>query len=144
MVTFGNPPDDPSADLPRVSRKVCPAAPAVLESFRPLVKNLGDLVFPGGRTGEPLSDMSLSDVARRMDEDAEPGAPPQWRDAEGRAIGTHGVRVTFRMWSGETRCEVVEKALAQPTKGNADAAYARPDLQEKCGPLKDAWAEQCV
>jgi integrase len=123
-----------------------PAALAVLESVRPLAKGLGDLVFPSGRTGKPLSDMSLSEVVRRMNEGGEPGAPPHWRDAEGRAVVPHGFRAAFRMWAGETRPEgreVVEMALAHTIKDKAEAAYARSDRLEKRRPLMDAWAEHC-
>ena len=123
-----------------------PAALAVLETVRALAKGPADLVFPGGRANRPLSDMSLSEVVRRMNEGGEPGAPPRWRDAEGRAVVPHGFRASFRMWAGETRPEgreVVEMALAHSIKDKAEAAYARSDLLEKRRPLMDAWAEQC-
>lgn len=123
-----------------------PAALTVLEAMRPLARGPGDLVFPGGRAGKPLSDMSLSEVVRRMNEAENPGAPPRWRDAEGRAVVPHGFRASFRMWAGETRPEgreVVEMALAHTIKDKAEAAYARSDLLEKRRPLMEAWAEQC-
>ncbi len=119
-----------------------PAALAVLETVRPLSKGADDLVFPGGRANRPLSDMSLSEVVRRMNE----GAAPRWRDAEGRPVVPHGFRASFRMWAGETRPEgreVVEMALAHTIKDKAEAAYARSDLLEKRRPLMVAWAEQC-
>jgi integrase len=111
------------------------------------MKRFDDLVFPGGRQGKPLSDMALSEVVRRMNEGVEDGAPPRWRDAEGRAVVPHGFRSTFRDWAGETRPEgreVVEAALAHTIKDKAEAAYARSDLLEKRRPLMDAWAEQCA
>jgi len=123
-----------------------PAALAVLKTVRPLMQEQGDLVFPGGRTRKPLSDMALSEAVRRMNESDEPGALPRWRDAEGRAIVPHGFRASFRMWAGETRPEgreVVEMALAHTIKDKAEAAYARSDLLEKRRPLMNAWAEQC-
>ncbi len=92
-----------------------PAALAVLEDVRPLMKPSDDLVFPSGRRGKPLSDMALSEVVRRMNEHSEEGAAPRWRDAEGRTVVPHGFRSTFRDWAGETRPEgreVVEAALA--------------------------------
>jgi integrase len=122
------------------------AALAVLEEVRPLSKGADDLVFPGGRKTKPLSDMALSEVVRRMNEGGEEGAPPRWRDAEGRAVVPHGFRSTFRDWAGETRPEgreVVERALAHTIKDKAEAAYARSDLLEKRRPLMDAWAEHC-
>jgi integrase len=123
-----------------------PAALAVLAEFRPLMRQPGDLVFPGGRQGKALSDMALSEVVRRMNEGGEEGAPLRWRDAEGRAVVPHGFRSSFRDWAGETRPEgreVVEAALAHTVKDKAEAAYARSDLLEKRRPLMDAWAEQC-
>lgn len=124
-----------------------PAALAILDAVRPLMRTQDDLVFPSVRKNVPLSDMALSEVVRRMNEGGETGAPPRWRDAEGRAIVPHGFRSTFRDWAGETRPEgreVVERALAHTIKDKAEAAYARSDLLEKRRPLMDAWGEQCA
>ena len=124
-----------------------PAALAVLAEVRPLMKQAGDLVFPGGRQGKSLSDMALSEVVRRMNEGGEEGALPRWRDVEGRTVVPHGFRSTFRDWAGETRPEgreVVEAALAHSVRDKAEAAYARSDLLEKRRPLMDAWAERCA
>jgi integrase len=124
-----------------------PAALAVLMEVRPLMRQLGDFVFPGGRQNKPLSDMALSEVVRRMNEGGDEGGPPRWRDAEGRAVVPHGFRSSFRDWAGETRPEgreVVEAALAHTIKDKAEAAYARSDLLDKRRPLMDAWAEQCA
>jgi integrase len=124
-----------------------PAALAVLEDVRPLMKRSDDLVFPGGRRGRPLSDMALSEVVRRMNEHSQEGAAPRWRDAEGRTVVPHGFRSTFRDWAGETRPEgreVVEAALAHTVRDKAEAAYARSDLLEKRRPLMDAWAARCA
>jgi integrase len=124
-----------------------PAALAILAEVRPLMKQSIDLVFPGGRQKKPLSDMALSEVVRRMNDEGEGGAVPPWRDAEGRAVVPHGFRSTFRDWAGETRPEgreVVEAALAHTIKDKAEAAYARSDLLEKRRLLMDAWAEHCV
>ena len=114
-----------------------PAALAVLGEVRPLMKGPTDLVFPGGRTNVPLSDMALSEVVRRMNEGGEEGALPRWRDAEGRAVVPHGFRSSFRDWAGETRNDghdVVEAALAHTIKNKAEAAYARSDLLERRRP----------
>ena len=123
-----------------------PAALAVLGEVRPLMKGPTDLVFPGGRTNVPLSDMALSEVVRRMNEGGEEGVLPRWRDAEGRAVVPHGFRSSFRDWAGETRNDghdVVEAALAHTIKNKAEAAYARSDLLERRRPLMDAWAGHC-
>jgi integrase len=79
-----------------------PLAPAALDLLRglePLRRDGGDLVFPGGRRGKPLSDMAISEVVRRMNEGGPKGGPPRWRDAEGRAVVPHGFRATFKAWS---------------------------------------------
>ncbi len=124
-----------------------PAALALLETVRPLMRGAGDLVFPSTRRNVSLSDMALSEVVRRMNEGGEPGARPRWCDGEGRAVVPHGVRASFRMWAGETRPEgreVVEAALAHTLKDKAEAAYARSDLLEKRRALMNAWADQCA
>jgi integrase len=123
------------------------AAIDVLGEVLPLMRSSSDLVFPGSRSGSPLSDMALSEVVRRMNEGAENDSAPCWRDAEGRAVVPHGFRSTFRDWAGETRPEgreVVEAALAHAIKDKAEAAYARSDLLEKRRPLMNAWAEHCI
>ncbi|MXP63408.1 site-specific integrase [Roseomonas sp. M0104] len=123
-----------------------PAALAVLDAVAPLAKEGESLIFPSAmREGAALSDMTLSAVIRRMNEEAG-GELPRWRDAEGRAVVPHGFRSTFRDWAGETRPEgreVAEAALAHAIKGKAEAAYARSDLLEKRRPLMNAWGEWC-
>jgi integrase len=84
------------------------------------------IVFPGTK-GQPLSDMTLSAVMRRMKVDAVP----------------HGFRSTFRDWAGERTNhprEVIEHAMAHQLKDKAEAAYQRGDLFEKRRRLMDEWA----
>ena len=123
-----------------------PAALGVLHEVLPLRRKADDLVFPSVRKNTALSDMALSEVVRRMNTSNVAGAPPLWRDAEGRPIVPHGFRSTFRDWAGETRPEgreVVERALAHSIKDKAEAAYARSDLLDKRRPLMEAWEAQC-
>jgi integrase len=123
-----------------------PAALAILDVVRPLMRMPDDLVFPSVRKSVPLSDMALSEVVRRMNEGTDEGSPVRWRDAEGRPIVPHGFRSTFRDWAGETRPEgreVVERALAHTIRDKSEAAYARSDLLEKRRTLMEAWGEQC-
>ncbi len=122
------------------------AAVAVLDMVAPLAKGPGSLIFPGAREKAPLSDMTLSAVIRRMNEDAG-GDLPRWRNAEGDAVVPHGFRSTFRDWAGETRPEgreVSERALAHVVKDKAEAAYARSDLLERRRPMMEAWGEWCA
>src|SRR5690606_924424 len=70
-------------------------------------------LFPGTK-GQPLSDMSLTAVMRRMGLDAVP----------------HGFRSTFRDWAGERTGfarELAEQALAHTLTNKVEAAYRRGD-----------------
>ncbi len=100
------------------------AAVAVLESL-PRQEG-GDVVFRGTR-GQPLSDMSLTAVLRRMKVDAVP----------------HGMRSSFRDWTAEHTSfpnEVAEMALAHAVGDKVEAAYRRGDLFDKRRVMMDAWA----
>jgi integrase len=90
-----------------------------------------DFVFPGERTGGPLSEMSLAMVLRRM-------------KIEGATV--HGFRSSFRDWAAECTNfanEVCEAALAHVIENKAEAAYRRGDLFGKRRKLMDAWAAYC-
>jgi integrase len=90
-----------------------------------------NFVFPGGRLGQPLSNMAMLTVLRRM----------------GRHdLTVHGFRSTFRDWASERTnfpSEVVEMALAHAVDNKTEAAYRRGDLFEKRRRLMDNWAEFC-
>ncbi|PZP41138.1 MAG: integrase [Azospirillum brasilense] len=123
------------------------AAAALLRSQRPVDVIANALVFPGAkRISEPLSDMSLTAVLRRMN-GAEPGRPIPWQDAlQGEPITVHGFRSSFRVWAGEETHyprEIVEAALAHTLKDKVEAAYARTDLLERRRPLMEDWAQWC-
>ena len=89
-------------------------------------------VFPGGKSGKPLSGMALLMLLRRM----------------GRGdLTAHGFRSTFRDWCAEaTNClrEVAEAALAHTLKDKTEAAYQRGDLMEKRRRLMADWAVFCA
>jgi integrase len=92
----------------------------------------GDFVFPGQKTGKPLSAMALEMVLRRMKID---GAT------------VHGFRSTFRDWAAESTNftnEVCEAALAHVIENKAEAAYRRGDLFDKRHKLMEAWAAYCA
>lgn len=87
------------------------------------------LIFPG-RKGQPLSDMSLLAVMRRMEVDAVP----------------HGFRSTFRDWVGEKTnypSDVAESALAHTLESKVEAAYRRGDALEKRREMMRDWAAFC-
>ncbi len=104
-----------------------PISDAALALLNALPKMAGtDVVFPGSK-GQPLSDMTLTAVLRRMEVPAT----------------THGFRSTFRDWAGERTAhprEVIEHALAHQLKDKAEAAYQRGSLFDKRRRLMADWA----
>ncbi len=87
-----------------------------------------DLVFPGRDGDKPLSDMSLTQIMRRMGLSAVP----------------HGFRSTFSDWVAERTAypaEVREMALAHAIGSATEAAYRRGDLFDKRRRLMADWAD---
>ena len=104
------------------------AALAVLKGIRRQEHHR--LVFPGGKPGQPLSNMAMATVLRRVRVDAT----------------VHGFRSSFRDWAAETTSfsrEVCEQALAHAIPDKAEAAYRRGDLFNKRRRLRNAWARYC-
>lgn len=88
-------------------------------------------VFPGGRTGKPLSSMALLMLLRRL----------QRAD-----LTAHGFRSTFRDWCAEATNyprEAAEAALAHTLRDKTEAAYQRGDLMEKRRRLMQEWSTFC-
>ena len=74
-----------------------------------------EFVFPGAKTGKPLSNMALLMLLRRMSRDD---------------LTAHGFRSTFRDWVAERTnypTEVAEMALAHTVADKVEAAYRRGD-----------------
>ena len=102
-----------------------------------------ELVFPGVRDKQPMSDMSLAEVIRRMNE-GEDG--PGWVDDAGEEIVPHGFRSTFRDWAAEVThypSEMAEKALAHAIANATEAAYRWEDMLEKRRQMMQDWAAWC-
>jgi integrase len=100
-------------------------AMAILAAMR--AKRLNDLVFPGQKSGKPLSDMSLSAVLRRLHVDAT----------------VHGFRSSFRDWAGDATDfprELAEAALAHLVGDETERAYRRGDALKRRRELMEAWA----
>lgn len=100
-----------------------------------------ELVFPGTK-GQPLSDMSLTAVIRRMNAKA-----PVWTDKDGKTITVHGFRSTFRMWAAESTNyprEVAEHALAHQLPDVVERAYQRGTMFKKRIALMGDWAKHCA
>ena len=116
------------------------AALALLESM-PNDGNV-DVVFAGTK-GQPLSDMSLTAMIRRMNGDDK----PVWADANGEGITVHGFRSSFRMWAAETTNyprEVAEHALAHQLPDAVERAYQRGSQFAKRAALMAEWAVYCA
>ncbi|GAN76274.1 tyrosine-type recombinase/integrase [Acidisphaera rubrifaciens] len=91
----------------------------------------GAFIFPGQRTGHPLSNMALTALLRRM------------KRGE---ITVHGFRSSFRDWCAEatnTPRELAEAALAHTLRDKVEAAYQRGDFLDRRRHLMADWAEWC-
>ena len=104
---------------------------AILTEMQAARESDESFVFPGGKPGQPLSNMAFLMLLRRM----------------GRAdLTAHGFRATFKTWASERTSfqnEIVEAALAHTIGGKVEQAYRRGDLFEKRRKLMDAWANFC-
>jgi integrase len=86
-----------------------------------------DFIFHGPREADPLSNMSMAMLMRRMKVEATP----------------HGFRSSFRDWAGvrtNFARDVVELALAHQVGDDTERAYRRSSALEKRRKLMDAWA----
>lgn len=90
-----------------------------------------DLVFPGQRPKNPLSDMTLLKVMRDMET----------------GVTVHGFRSAFRDWVAEETSypgEVAEAALAHSIPNKVEAAYRRTDFLAKRRALMADWGAFCL
>jgi integrase len=91
-----------------------------------------DLLFPAPRSGEELSDMTLTKVLR---------------DRGFADVATaHGFRSSFRDWATESakvREVVAEAALAHTVRDKTEAAYRRAAYLEERKALMRRWARYC-
>ncbi len=105
-----------------------PLTGAVMAILSPLYEmRLSEYVFPGARAGRPMSDMTLTQLMRRMGETAT----------------VHGMRSALRDWAGDETAfprEVAEGALAHVVGNATERAYRRSDALEKRRALLEAWA----
>ena len=107
-----------------------PLAPEAIDVFRraeALRVPCSDLVFPGQRLKNQLSDMTLLKVMRDMET----------------GVTVHGFRSAFRDWVAEETSypgEVAEAALAHAIPNKVEAAYRRTDFLEKRRFLMREWA----
>jgi len=102
---------------------------AILEEMRAIRRD--DYVFPGGKRGRPISNMSMLMLLRRMGRDR---------------LTVHGFRSTFRTWAAERTNfprEVAEMALAHQIGDAVERVYQRADLLAKRRALAEAWSKFC-
>ena len=108
-------------------------AVGILEEMQPLrhLDKGSAFVFPGGKPGQPLSNMAFLMLLRRMKRDD---------------LTAHGFRSSFRDWAAERTnfpSEVAEMALAHTVSSKVEAAYRRGDLFERRRRLMTAWSTFC-
>ena len=99
----------------------------ILLEVKELEGQEGGLIFPGGRQGRPLSNMTHLLVLRRLEMPAVP----------------HGFRSSFRDWVIEQTnvpWAVGEAALAHNLGNSTETAYARSDLFDRRRELMEAWS----
>ena len=118
----------------------------LLESIQPYTQS-HDFIFPAPRTGEMLSDMSLTTLIRRLHEQKFKENSIGYIDPkQNRIITTHGFRSTFRDWSADKTDyprEVCEHVLAHKLPDEVEAAYLRGAYLEKRKKLMEDWAKFC-
>ncbi len=106
-----------------------PLTDAMLEIVEPLKAMHSAYVFEGQKRHEPLSNMAMLMLLRRM-------------GVEG--VTVHGFRSTFRDWASEVANaprEVAEMSLAHKVGTDVERAYARSDLLERRRALMERWSQ---
>ncbi len=101
-----------------------------------------DLIF-AGTNDKPLSDMNLTALIRRMNEQ---DPKKQWLDPAGQRITAHGFRSSFRMWAADATNyprEVAEHALAHQLADQVERAYQRGTQFKKRIALMADWGKLC-
>lgn len=105
----------------------------LIEEMSPDPAGRDGLVFPGGKPGAPLSDMSFNALMnRRMGLDN---------------VTAHGFRSSFRQWAGARTSfpwDVAEAALAHKVGSKVERAYWDGDAFEKRRHMMEAWEAFCT
>ena len=105
-------------------------AQAVLKGLRPARPRPNQLIFPGPKGG-PMSNMAMDMMLR----DLAPGFTP------------HGMRSTFRDWTGDETDyarETIEECLAHAVGDETERAYRRSDALRKRREVLEAWSAYCL
>jgi len=102
---------------------------AILEPLQAMRSNY---VFEGQKRHQPLSNMSMLMLMRRMNVGG---------------VTVHGFRSAFRDWAAEVAnapWEVAEMCLAHKVASDVERAYARSDLLDRRGELLERWSRFVV
>jgi len=105
-----------------------PLTAEMIEIIEPLQAMASKFVFEGQKRHQPLSNMAMLMLLRRM-------------KIEG--VTVHGFRSTFRDWVSETTNtprEISEMSLAHKVGSIVEQAYARSDLLDKRRLLMERWS----
>lgn len=105
-----------------------PLTDDMLAIIEPLKAIQSDFVFEGQKRHQPLSNMSMLMLLRRMNVDN---------------VTVHGFRSTFRDWASEVANaprEVAEMSLSHRVGSDVERAYARSDLIDKRRALMERWS----
>jgi integrase len=122
----------PASRMKSKRRHRVPLPDRVLEILKSLPRE-DNLVFPGGKKGQALSNMAMLECLRGMTDDA--------------GYTVHGFRSSFRDWAKERTSfprEIAELALAHVVADKSEAAYSRGDALDKRRRLMDAWSAYCA
>lgn len=99
-----------------------------------------ELVFPGRKPGEPMSDATMLRVVQRINADRQ----DKFLDPKtSKPVVVHGFRASFKTWSTEATAyprDLVETALAHAIESKTEAAYQRGDALDKRRKLMNQWA----
>lgn len=105
-----------------------PLTVEMLSILEPLKAMQSQFVFEGQKRHQPLSNMAMLMLLRRMGIEE---------------VTVHGLRATFRDWASEVANaprEVAEMSLAHKVGSDVERAYARSDLLEKRRVLMERWS----
>ena len=104
-------------------------------------------VFAAPRSGAALSDMALTAVVRRMNEDRGDRGQPTWIEPgqHNREVVPNGFRTTFRAWAHHRKYpdQLLDQALALRTTAQASNVRApEADLGQRAA-MMAAWQRYC-
>lgn len=118
----------PAARMKTDTEHRVPLTDEMLDILEPLKALESKVVFEGQKRHQPLSNMAMLLLLRRM-------------EIEG--VTVHGFRSTFRDWASEVANaprEVAEMSLAHKVGSDVERAYARSDLLDRRRILMNRWS----